>query len=326
MEKTRYFTYSDYLKQRYGVKVYKLPVSLPVTCPNRDGTCGRDGCVFCGEIGAGYENLPATVTVAEQIEKNMAHIKPKYKAEKFIAYFQNFSNTYLPPETLRRHLLDACREDVVGIALATRPDCIHEVYLEMLSEVAAKKKIEISIEMGLQTVNYHTLKKINRGHGLAEFIDAINRIRKYGFPVCAHLILNLPWDNDDDAVEGAKIISALGIEQVKLHALYIVKGTVLADWYQAGEVKLISQEEYMERVILFLEHLSSDIAVQRLIGRAPASNTLFTNWQTGWWKIRDNIIAEMAKRDTYQGAKCHYLHGAAVRRFVQEETAQKSSI
>lgn len=314
----RYYSYSDYLRNQFGVKVYKLPVSLPVTCPNRDGTCGSDGCVFCGEIGAGYENLPASVTVAQQIETNMAHIKPKYKAEKFIAYFQNFSNTYLPVEKLRSHLIEACRPDVVGIALATRPDCIHEEYLTMLAEVAAAHQVDISIEMGLQTVNYHTLEKVNRGHGLAEFIDAVQRIKKYGFSICAHMILNLPWDNDLDAIEGARILSALGVEQVKLHALYIVKGTALADWYEQGRVELISMENYMERVILFLEHLHQDIAVQRLIGRAPASNTLFTNWQTGWWKIRDGIIAEMVERDTWQGKKCTYLHGPAVRKFLQE--------
>lgn len=314
----RYYSYSDYLRNQFGVKVYKLPVSLPVTCPNRDGTCGSDGCVFCGEIGAGYENLPASVTVAQQIETNMAHIKPKYKAEKFIAYFQNFSNTYLPVEKLRSHLIEACRPDVVGIALATRPDCIHEEYLTMLAEVAAAHQVDISIEMGLQTVNYHTLEKVNRGHGLAEFIDAVQRIKKYGFSICVHMILNLPWDNDLDAIEGARILSALGVEQVKLHALYIVKGTALADWYEQGRVELISMENYMERVILFLEHLHKDIAVQRLIGRAPASNTLFTNWQTGWWKIRDGIIAEMVERDTWQGKKCTYLHGPAVRKFLQE--------
>ncbi len=314
----RYNTYSDYLRRRFGVKVYKLPVSLPVTCPNRDGTCGLDGCVFCGEIGAGYENLPASITVAQQIATNMAHIKPKYKAEKFIAYFQNFSNTYLPPEELRAHIMEACQPDIVGVALATRPDCIHETYLAMLAEVAQEKQIEISIELGLQTVNYHTLEKINRGHGLAEFIEAVQRIKRYGFSICAHLILNLPWDDELDVKEGARILSALGVTEVKLHALYVVKGTLLAKWYQEGQIDLISKEEYMERVILFLEHLHPEITVQRLIGRAPESNTLFSNWQTGWWKIRDTIIAQMAERNTWQGRKCDYLHGAAVRKFLQE--------
>lgn len=312
----RYNMYSEYLRTRYGEKVYKLPVSLPVTCPNRDGTCGADGCVFCGEIGAGYENLPASMTVDMQIKANREHIAPKYKAQKFIPYFQNFSNTYLPPEELAAYIRQACQPDVVGIALATRPDCIHERYLTMLAALKQDYGIDISIELGLQTVNYHALTKINRGHTLAEFIDAVLRIKQYGLELCTHLILNLPWDEMEDVVENAKVVSALGTEQVKLHALYIVKGTAMAQWYQQGQLALISKEEYVARVVTFLAYLRSDIVVQRLVGRAPEKNTLFSNWQTGWWKIRDDIDAMMEEQDVYQGQRCDYLHGKAVRKFL----------
>lgn len=312
----RYNIYSEYLRNRYGRKVYKLPISLPVTCPNRDGTCGTGGCVFCGEIGAGYENLPASITVFQQIEMNKSHIIPKYKAEKFIPYFQNFSNTYLPPDKLKDYVLEACQQDVVAIALATRPDCIHDDHLEMLRAIKMEKGVDISLELGLQTVNYHSLIKINRGHTLAEYLDATLRIKKYGLETCAHLILNLPWDTAADAIENAKILSALSVDQVKLHALYIVKGTPMAEWYQRGEINIISKEEYVERVILFLEHLHPDIVVQRLIGRAPETNTLFTNWGTGWWKIKEAVENALETRDTRQGRLCDYLNGRAVRKFL----------
>jgi hypothetical protein len=312
----RYNIYSDYLRRRYGEKVYKLPVSLPLTCPNRDGTCGINGCVFCGEIGAGYENLPASMTVEMQIAANKAHIAPKYKAQKFIPYFQNFSNTYLPPERLKDYVLEACQPDVVGIALATRPDCINDRYLEMLSAIRDDRGVDISVELGLQTVNYHSLRKINRGHTLAEFVDAVLRLKRHQIDICAHLILNLPWDNMDDVIENAKIVSALGVEQVKVHALYIVKETVMAQWYQKGEILLISKEEYVERVVTFLEYLHPDIVVQRLIGRAPEANTLFSNWKTGWWKIRDAIEQTLVERDTFQGKHCNYLNGSAVQKFL----------
>jgi len=174
----RYRVYSEYLRQRYGEKVYKLPVSLPVTCPNRDGTCGTDGCVFCGEIGAGYENLPASLAVADQLAANIAHIAPKYKANKYIAYFQNFSNTYLPPAALAGYLDQACVPGVVGVAVATRPDCLGDKHLETLAAVRAARGVDISLELGLQTVNYHSLLKVNRGHTLAEFIDAVIRAQK----------------------------------------------------------------------------------------------------------------------------------------------------
>lgn len=311
-----YRAYAEYLKKRYGEKVYKLPVALPVTCPNRDGCLGKGGCTFCGEIGAGYENLPADMTVAQQLEANKAHIKPKYKAEKFIAYFQNFSNTYLPIEALKSYIMEACQEDVVGIAIATRPDCIHDAYLCLLKELKQRYQIDIFIELGLQSVNYHSLQKINRGHTLAEFIDAVMRIKGYKLECCAHLILNLPWDDRTDVIENAKILSALQVEQVKLHALYIVKGTKLAQEYEQGMLQLIEREEYIERVITFLEYLESSIVVQRLIGRAPESNTLFSNWKTGWWKIRDAILNTMQERGTYQGRYCDYLNGKAVRKFV----------
>ncbi len=311
-----YYTFSDYLKQRYGEKVYKLPVALPVTCPNRDGTCGVRGCDFCGAIGAGYENLPASLSVTEQIKKNKAHIVPKYKARKFIPYLQNFTNTYLPIENLENYILECLSTgDVVAIYIATRPDCISEYYLSRLQAIQEKYHIDICLELGLQTVNYHTLAKINRGHSLAEFIDASIQIKQYGLQSCAHLILNLPGDDMLDVIEAARILSALRIEQVKLHALYIIKGTKMAEDYLAGKISLISLEEYKERVITFLTYLDPQIVVQRLIGRAPEENTLFTNWSTGWWKIRDDIIAHMEDHNLYQGKCFSYLNGSALKRF-----------
>lgn len=314
-----YNTFSDYLKKRYGEKVYKLPVGLPVSCPNRDGTCGTRGCTFCGEIGAGYENLPAEMSVSEQLAANKAHIIPKYKAKKFIPYLQNFSNTYLPPERLRAYVEEACAaEDIVAVYIATRPDCISDEYLALLADIRDRYGVDICVELGLQSVNYHSLQKINRGHTLGEFLDAVLRIRAYGLQSCAHLILNLPWDDMTDVIEAAKVLSALQVDQVKLHALYIVKGTKMAEQYEAGELQLISCAEYQQRVIAFLEHLAPDIVLQRLIGRAPEANTLFSNWHTGWWKIRDTITKTMEENGQYQGRLCDYLNGKAVRKFIEK--------
>jgi radical SAM protein (TIGR01212 family) len=312
----RYNVYSTYLKERYGEKVYKLPISIPDTCPNRDGTLGTRGCAFCGSIGAGYENLPADMTIQRQIEANIAHIQPKYKANKFIAYFQNFTNTYIRPDVFRQYLIEACRPDIVGIAVATRPDCVNTTYFDIMAEIKETYGVDILVEFGLQTVNYKTLQKINRGHTVAEYIDAMMMIQAYPFRNCTHVILDLPWDTMEDVVETAKIISALPTHEIKLHALYIIKNTVMADWYKAGEIQLVSAEEYVDRVVTFLEYTRPDIVFQRLIGRAPKEATEFANWGMGWWKIRDMIDAELARRDTRQGAKCTYLHGKAVRKFT----------
>ncbi|WP_127160190.1 TIGR01212 family radical SAM protein [Veillonella sp. VA137] len=312
----RYRMISAFYKERYGEKAYKIPVALPLTCPNRDGSAGVGGCTFCGEIGAGYENRPASMTVKQQIDETVVHIAKKYKAYIYIPYFQNFSNTYLPPEKFRQYVEEACLEHVVGIAIATRPDCVHDAYLDILKEIQNKYGIDIYIELGLQSVNYHTLQKVNRGHTMAEFIDAVLRIKRYGFEVCTHMILNLPWDTMDDVIEGAKTLSALQVDQVKLHALYLVKNTKMARDYEAGEFTLISAEEYARRVVEFLRYLDPMIVLQRLVGRAPEENTIFTNWSMGWWRVQDLIDQIMEDEDISQGSGYDYLHGAAVQKFL----------
>ena len=212
-----------------------------------------------------------------------------------------------------------CIESAVGLAIATRPDCISNEYLDVLKEIQDKYHKDIYIELGLQTVNYHTLKTINRGHSMAELIDAVLRIKRYGFNVTVHMILNLPWDTMEDTIEGAKTLSALGVDQVKLHALYIVKNTLMAKWFQEGQFQLISAEEYAERVIAFVRHLHPDIVLQRLVGRAPEENTLFTNWSMGWWRVQDLIDERLEELDARQGDLCHYLNGRAVRKFLEKE-------
>ena len=318
MLKSRYRVYSEYLRNKHGCKVYKLPVNLPVTCPNRDGELGVGGCIFCGESGAGFEALPEMIPVKEQLERNMEYIGKKYNAKKFIAYFQNFSNTYMPPERFSHYLDQACMPGIVEVYISTRPDCISDRHLAEASDFVGRTGIEATFELGLQTVNYHTLSRLNRGHTLAEFIDSVLRVRNAGFGVCAHLILDLPWDNMADAVENAKVLSALGVQQVKLHSLYIVKGTPLARLYNEKSIRLVSMEEYARRVIAFLEHLSPDIVVQRLIGRAPEEETITANWDTSWWKVKEYIEEQMEALDTWQGKKFSYLGGKAVRKFCEE--------
>ncbi|HZK33019.1 MAG TPA: TIGR01212 family radical SAM protein [Tissierellaceae bacterium] len=313
MGKKTYNIYSEYLKSRYGQKVYKLPVNLPLTCPNRDGNLSVGGCTFCGEEGGSFENLENTISVKDQLKKNMDYIRHKYKANKFIAYFQNFSNTYIPIDKFKEYINDSIIDDIVGISISTRPDCIADNYLQFLSDIHYNKGIDITIEIGLQTINYNTLKKINRGHGIAEFIDGVLRIKRFGLRSCVHLILNLPWDNKDDIIETSKVVSSLQIDEVKLHSLYLMDGTVMANQYKNGEFELCSKQEYIDRVILFLEYLNPDIVVQRIIGRAPKENCVFVNWQESWWKIRDEILSQMEENESYQGKKFDYLNGKALR-------------
>lgn len=310
-----YNIYSEYLKDKYGVKVYKLPIKLPLTCPNRDGNLSKGGCTFCGEEGGSFENLSSCTPVKRQLETNMDYIRKKYKAEKFIAYFQNFSNTYMPLENFKEYINEAIQDDIVEISISTRPDCIDFKYLQFLSDIQYNKGINVTIELGLQTANYHSLKKINRGHSLAEFIEACNGIKAYGLRVCTHVILNLPWDTMDDVIETAKILSALKVDEIKMHSLYLMEGTTLANQFKQGEFKLFSKDEYISRVITFLEYLNPDIIIQRLIGRAPEEGSIFVNWNESWWKIRDEILSNMEERNSFQGKRFNYLGGKALRNF-----------
>ncbi len=311
----RYKTYSEALKERFGEKVYKIPVSVPLSCPNRDGNCGNGGCTFCGEVGTGFENLDAEINIAEQLIKNMAYIGPKYKAEKFIAYFNNFTNTYCTPSTLEKQLREACVPGVVGLCISTRPDCISEAQLDAMASVQNDHKVEISVELGLQSINWHTLEKLNRGHGLAEFVDAVLRIKRRGFRVCGHLIGNLPWDEASDLNEAARLFTVLGIDEVKIHTLYILKNTVLAKQYEAGEFEMKPVEDYVARVVEFISLVSPNMVFQRFAGRAPEEETLFCNWGMSWWKVKDLIDQELEALNVHQGDKCTYLNGPALRKF-----------
>ena len=312
----RYRTYSSYLKELYGEKVYKLPLNIPVTCPNRIDSYG---CSFCGGAGTGFEAMDAQVPVREQLRKTKEKISSKYHAGKFIAYFQNYTNTFLPLEQFRNYLQEAAGvEDIVGISVSTRPDCIRKDYLDVLEETARTCNLKITLEYGLQTVNYHTLRQINRGHTLAEYLDAVLMTAPYGFDICTHIILNLPGDTLEDSIETAKILSALPIRSVKLHSLYVPKGSRLYQDFEHGKITLCSKEEYLDRLTAFICYVRSDMVIERLFSRVPKEDAGFSNWGVSWWKLRDLFEQKMEEGGYVQGCKCDYLNGSALGRWRME--------
>ena len=296
-----YFPISEYYKRKYGEKVYKLPIKLSLTCPNRDGEKSTKGCIFCSESGGSFENLPSFMTVDKQLKINKNYIGSRYKAKKFIAYFQNFSNTYIELEKFKNLILACNKNYIVAISISTRSDCITYKKLEFLKEFREKTGIDITIELGLQTANYKTLKILNRCEDLADFIKACNMINKYKFRICTHVILSLPWDNDEDVIETARIINVLGIKEVKIHSLFIIKNTELEKMYINNEFIMPTKKDYQKNVILFLRNINEDIAIQRLVGRAPKEETVFCNWNSSWWMIRDEIVAYMKEKNIFQG-------------------------
>ena len=309
----RYKTYSGHLKEIYGEKVYKLPVNLPVTCPNRmDG----DGCSFCGGVGTGFEAMSCETSVSEQLSSTKDKIAKRYKAKKFIAYFQNYTNTFLPVSQLEQYMIEAAQmEDIVGISISTRPDCITREYLDCMKKISDQYGVKISIEYGLQTVNYKTLEDINRGHTLAEYLDAVLMTAPYGFEICTHIILNLPGDDMRDVIETAKILSALPVQIVKLHSLYVPKGSRLYKEFESGKVVMCSAEEYLERLVTFICYVREDMVIERLFSRVPKEDASFSNWGISWWKLKDQFEEIMEENDFTQGCKQNYLNGAALRQW-----------
>lgn len=280
-----------------------MPLNAGFTCPNREN--GRPGCFFCDETGSGFSTF-AGLSVKEQLEK----MKEKYRKKgirKFIAYFQNYTNTYAPLDVLRKTYTEAIDEDVVQLDIATRPDCINEEILNMVDDIRKGHGIQVSFDVGLQTANYHTLVKINRGHALGEYIYAVNLLKRYGFEVVSHVILNLPGDNTLDVVESAKIISALGVDGVKLHSLYIVEGSVFGEMFKSGKLQVGTLEEYVERAVTFLENLSPRIVIHRLVAAPPLTGTLFGNWGRTKTEIVNLIENRLIEKDTYQGKRAKIM-------------------
>ncbi|WP_083996591.1 TIGR01212 family radical SAM protein [Fervidobacterium thailandense] len=291
------------LKKKYGERVQRLPLNAGFTCPNREN--GKPGCFFCDETGSGFTTF-AGITIKEQIQL----MKERYRKKgikKFIAYFQNYTNTYAPLEILEQTYVQALDEDVVQLDIATRPDCINEEILEMLKRISQRYNISVSLDMGLQTANYHTLVKINRGHTLAEYINAVLMVKKFGFEIVSHVILNLPGDNMLDVIESAKILSALRVDGVKIHSLYIVEGSMFGEMYKRNQLEICSLETYVDRVVRFLENLSPRITIHRLVADPPTTGTLFGNWGKSKLEIVNMIERKLEDDDTYQGKRAKVI-------------------
>ena len=298
-----YRVYSTYLKNKYGQKVYKLPVNIPCSCPNRDGRKGTQGCIFCGGSGSGFELLSENLSVSEQLLKNKELIQRKYKANNFIAYFQSFSNTYLNFDLFKRFMTEAAQFDnIIELSISTRPDCIEYKHIDFLNNLKEKTNTNITIELGLQSSNNKTLQILNRQHTVEDYINSAQLIKNNGLDLCTHIISDLPWDSKEDIVNLANLLNETQTDFLKVHSLYVERGTVLEKLYNNG-LELLSSNDFIERTILLLELLNPNIVIERLIGRIPEKNCVYANWQQSWWKIRDLMIETMVKNSNFQGRR-----------------------
>lgn len=296
----RYYSFNYFLRQKFRGRVQKVSIDAGFTCPNVDGAVATGGCVFCDNRSfSPSRRLPRT-TIRGQIDEGVRRLKLRYKVDKFLAYFQPATNTYAPVDRLRPLYEEALSHPkVVGLAIGTRPDCVPDAVLDLLEEIAAGTYL--SLEYGLQTIHDRSLDWMNRGHHHDAFLDAMQRSRGRGFEICAHVMLGLPGESRDDMLATAREIARLRLNAVKLHNLYAVKNTPLAEQVAAGEVHLIDRDEYIATVVEFLELLPPDIIVERISGEAPPDYLIGPAWCLDKSAIRQALDAEFERRDTWQG-------------------------
>ena len=268
---------NDHLKALYGCKVYKLALSADVTCPNRDGTLSDKGCTFCSEGGSGEFSADRSRSVTEQIEEAKRRVSDKIKNGKYIAYFQSFSNTYAPVSYLKRIWYEAIRpEDVVILSIGTRPDCLGDEVLKVLSEINRIKPVWV--ELGLQTVHDATAERINRCYPLSVYDEAVKRLRTAGIDVVTHVILGLPEETEEMMLETVRYVVGSGACGIKLQLLHILKGTVMAKEYASGNVPVMSLSEYAALIKKAAAIIPDNVIVHRLTGDGPKSLLLAPLW------------------------------------------------
>ncbi len=306
MNKYPYYKYSTYLKEKYGVRVHRISIDAGLTCPNRDGTLSKYGCIYCDQRGSGSGAfIIRHLSIEEQVKKGIEFAKKRFRAEKFFIYFQSFTNTYGPIEKLeklyeRALSIPEYKREIVGLIIGTRPDCVPEKVLDLIASYK-DKGLEVWIEYGVQSIHYRTLKMINRGHGVWEIFDAINRTRKRGISIAVHTIIGLPGENRGEIMETAKVLSTCNIQGIKIHPLYITRETNMEKMYNLGKYTPLTLEKYIEFVSEYLTYLRDDIVIQRITGDAKKDELIAPLWILKKTKVLNKIEGYMREHNLYQG-------------------------
>jgi len=300
MTDKRYNAFSKELKRTFGCRVHRISLDAGFTCPNRDGTVGTGGCIYCGGEGSGSYGIARNLPVAAQLEDGKEVMVRKYKAKKFIAYFQAFSNTYAPVERLRALYDEALAvEDIVGLIVGTRPDCLPPAILDLLAEYA--RRSWFWLELGLQSSHDRTLQAINRGHDFAAFSAAVEQCKERGIRVCTHIIIGLPGETREEILATAGILAGLKVDGVKLHLLHVMRGTRLAEMYERGEIRVMERDDYVGFVCDFLELLDPRISIQRLTGDG-GRDLVGPLWSLAKFEVLNAIDLELERRGSRQGS------------------------
>lgn len=301
----RYYSLDYYLKNKFGEKIYKLSLNAGMTCPNRDGTLGTRGCIFCSKGGSGDFAASSDLTITEQIEQAKKLVEKKQTGSSYIAYFQAYTNTYAPIEYLRNVFTEAISHpDIRILSIATRPDCLDDDILSLLNELNLIKPVWV--ELGLQTIHEDTAKLIRRGYDLPVFEKAVSSLRKYRIETIVHVILGLPGEDHSRILDTIHYLNGMDIQGMKLQLLHILKGTDLADYYLERPFHIFSMEEYFEILGQCISHLRPDIIIHRLTGDGPKSLLLEPQWSKNKRQVLNQMQSYLKRNDIWQGKELMY--------------------
>jgi uncharacterized protein len=297
-----YRTFNSYLIEKFGTRVYGVPVDMGFSCPNRDGTRAFGGCSFCDERGGGAPTIRAAAEVASQLADGIGRITRRYKAHKFLAYFQAFTNTYAAAPVLKDiYESGLSHPDVVGMCVGTRPDCVDDEILDLLAEF--NQQSFVLLEMGLQTVHNRTLDLVNRAHSAEEFFDALARAKARGLTVATHLIFGLPGEDRDMMLETVARVAASQVDAIKIHQLCVYKGSPIEEDYRQGRLKVLDEDYYAQLVVDALELLPPEKIVMRLVAEGKKTELVAPTWSYDKFTTFDKIRAEFRRRATRQGSR-----------------------
>jgi len=294
----RYYDLKSYWRNLFGCNVHKLQIDAGFTCPNRDGHIATGGCIYCDGRGSKLRQKGELPSVSQQIQSGKKFYKPH--AAKFVAYFQTFTNTYAPVEKLQALYDEALsQEDVIGISIGTRPDCVGSDVINLLRDYA--KRYHVWLELGLQSMHDKTLKLINRGHNFQQFLEVVDALAGKNIHLCAHIIVGLPGETDEEILQTAKAIAALPINGIKIHSLLALEGTLLGEMYKNGSIKIMSKDKYVSLVANILEILPADMVIQRLTADGYRDIFLAPDWAINKLDVLNSINKELERRHSYQG-------------------------
>ncbi len=297
----RYNQFSAFLKNKFNAKVYKITLDAGFSCPNRDGKISTGGCIFCDDSGSFSQAHSNLLSIEGQIEHGVEYLTQWFKAKKYMSYFQAYTNTYKPVSELEQiYRASLSHKDIVGLSIGTRPDCVEDDKLNLISDIS--KDYYTWIEYGLQSIHDKTLKRINRGHDFDCFLRAYEKTKNLGINTCVHVILGL-WETQDEMMQTAQKISELGVEGVKIHMICALDNTKLSKMYEAGDISFMSEEEYVNTVCDFLEYLPKEMTIHRLAGNGLTSELIAPRWIGKKFEVLNKIDRELIRRDSFQSIK-----------------------